>query len=241
MYGRGRCGSNEEYWQQFTQHDPKLLPTLAAACGEMADQLHSYGLDVEYTKYMILSAGPVPDRILIAGQAVAGMRFVTPTQVKGHSDDGKRPVPIMWTVQNRELVYGMKPELIDDEVSLTSGARRMQEAADLFRRHMETLLAALDHGGRSSAGTGDLATTMDQVNEALAQACRHLHTNLCETSTGIQTMAARMPITEDGNAALISGLGLDVHADGPGPADTRRREGGQGGGPYDVGDEAATA
>lgn len=135
----------------------------------------------------------------------------------------------------------MKPELVDDEVSLTSGARRMQEAADLFRWHMETLLAALDHGGRSPAGTGDLATTMDQVNEALAQACRHLHTNLCETSTSIQTMAARMPITEDGNTALISGLGLDAPADGPGPADTRRREGGQGGEPSDVGDEEATA
>lgn len=159
----------------------------------------------------------------------------------GEPTAGKWPLPYCGQFENRVFGVWMKPELTSDEVSLTSGARRMQEAADLFRRHMETLLAALDHGGRSPAGTGDLATSMDQVNEALAQACRHLHTNLCETSAGIQTMAARMPITEDGNVALIGGLGLDAPAAGQDPADTHRRQGGQGGGASDVGGEEATA
>src|SRR3954469_20998792 len=43
-----------KYWDQFTKADPQFLPNLTKACNEAAKQLESYGLDVEYTKYMIL-------------------------------------------------------------------------------------------------------------------------------------------------------------------------------------------
>src|SRR5206468_3970451 len=42
------------YWARFTRTDPRFLPTLTKACNEAADALRGYGLDVEYTKYMIL-------------------------------------------------------------------------------------------------------------------------------------------------------------------------------------------
>jgi hypothetical protein len=43
-----------KYWDQFTKAEPQFLPNLTKACNEAAKQLENYGLDVEYTKYMIL-------------------------------------------------------------------------------------------------------------------------------------------------------------------------------------------
>ncbi|GAB2853879.1 hypothetical protein GCM10027176_65710 [Actinoallomurus bryophytorum] len=43
-----------KYWDQFNKTDPQYLPKLTEACNEAAKQLHAYGLDAEYTKYMIL-------------------------------------------------------------------------------------------------------------------------------------------------------------------------------------------
>ncbi len=45
-----------DYWKQFTDAGPELLPTLGRALDDAAKMLHGYGLDVEYTKYMIIGS-----------------------------------------------------------------------------------------------------------------------------------------------------------------------------------------
>ena len=69
----------------------------------------------------------------------------------------------------------------------------MRESADLFGGHTASLLTAV---ARSPWGTGVIAMAMDQLNETLGQACRHLQTNLVATSDGIQTMADRQDAAE---------------------------------------------
>jgi hypothetical protein len=64
-----------EYWKKFTESDPKFLPNLTKLCDEAAERLKNYGLDVEYTKYMIIGS-----LILLAYQiwyfiAMAGPTF----------------------------------------------------------------------------------------------------------------------------------------------------------------------
>ncbi len=91
----------------------------------------------------------------------------------------------------------MGHELIADETSLTSAARRMRESADLLGRHADTLTAVVAGGGRSPWGSGLLATLMDQVNATLGEACSHLHAELGAVGAGIQDMADRQRLAED--------------------------------------------
>jgi hypothetical protein len=90
----------------------------------------------------------------------------------------------------------MGQELTADSASLTRGAGRMRESAELFGGHTDSLLRAVSGGARSPWGTGVIATAMDQINQMLGQACRHLQTNLAATSDGIQTMADRQDAAE---------------------------------------------
>ncbi|GAB2870804.1 hypothetical protein GCM10027176_85680 [Actinoallomurus bryophytorum] len=102
------------------------------------------------------------------------------------------------------------PELITDEASLYSAARRMRGSADLFGQHTGALLAAIDGGGRSPWGTGVIGAVVDQVNEMLGQACGHLHANLDQTGTAIQEMADRAADTERDITAAVHAVGQDL-------------------------------
>ncbi|MGW7481665.1 ParB/RepB/Spo0J family partition protein [Nonomuraea muscovyensis] len=93
------------------------------------------------------------------------------------------------------------------EASLTRAARDLREATELFGRHTETLLAVTAGGGRSPWGVGVVSMAMDQVNELLGTACRHLHANLHGSGAGFQTMAD-LHATARGSA-LATVLALD--------------------------------
>ncbi|WP_326824964.1 hypothetical protein OHA77_29235 [Streptosporangium sp. NBC_01639] len=80
-------------------------------------------------------------------------------------------------------------ELQVDRRALANAAWDLWEAADLLERHTDTLLASLAPSGRSPWGLGMIGMVMDQVNEMVGQACRHMHANIGQTGTGLQEMA----------------------------------------------------
>lgn len=73
--------------------------------------------------------------------------------------------------------------------TLANATRGLWEAADLLERHTDTLLASFAPSGRSPWGLGVIGMVMDQVNEMIGQACRHMHTNIGQTGAGLQEMA----------------------------------------------------
>ena len=80
-------------------------------------------------------------------------------------------------------------ELRVDGRALANTARGLHEAADLLDRHTDILLASFASGGRSPWGVGVIGMVMDQINEMLGQACRHMHANISQAGTGFQEMA----------------------------------------------------
>ncbi|MFG3440782.1 ParB N-terminal domain-containing protein [Nonomuraea sp. NPDC047897] len=95
------------------------------------------------------------------------------------------------------------------EASLLRAARDLRDAAELFRRHTEALLAVTGGGARSPWGIGVVSVAMDRVNELLGEACRHLNGNLGASSAGLRTMAGlHATARESAMAAVLASAGV---------------------------------
>ncbi|WP_371782421.1 hypothetical protein [Streptosporangium subroseum] len=96
-----------------------------------------------------------------------------------------------------------------DESSYITAARTLGESADLFGRHTDALLSAIAGGGRSPWGIGVIGLAMDEVNELLGQACRHIHHNLGTTGEALWTTANCYADARHTTTDAIQALGRD--------------------------------
>lgn len=107
--------------------------------------------------------------------------------------------------------WAMERGLRFDEASLTSAARGVREAAEVFGRRTDALLAAVAGDGRSPWGDGVLGAVMDQINEMAGRACRHLHTNLGQTAACYESMRDQYAAGEQASTAVIRGISQNMN------------------------------
>lgn len=93
-----------------------------------------------------------------------------------------------------------------DRTSMTGAARRMQESVDLFGRHTDALMNTIAGSGRSAWGIGVIGMAMDQINETVGEACRHLHDNLGKASASVRVMTDRTDTAEHATTATVQAL-----------------------------------
>ncbi|MFI6181407.1 hypothetical protein ACIA8R_38190 [Nonomuraea sp. NPDC051191] len=84
----------------------------------------------------------------------------------------------------------MTREFWADDTSLANAAHAMDESADLFGRHVDTLLGRLSGGGRSPWGIGVVGMAVDEINLLVGEACTRLHESMTSAGTGLRDMAA---------------------------------------------------
>ncbi|MEU0571619.1 hypothetical protein ABZ297_40355 [Nonomuraea sp. NPDC005983] len=97
---------------------------------------------------------------------------------------------VIWhDVGHRRTRWMVSQELRFDHASLDGAGRHLQDAAALFRRHTDNLLAAVHGTGGTAFGGSATGMAMDQLSDLLHQACGHLHGNLHLTGDGLRTMA----------------------------------------------------
>ncbi|WP_424532634.1 hypothetical protein ACOZ38_20240 [Sphaerisporangium viridialbum] len=104
----------------------------------------------------------------------------------------------------------MEQELRADEGSYITAARVLEDSAELFGGHTDALLTAISGGGRSPWGAGLIGMAMDEVNELLAQACRHVHHNLGTTGEALQAMADRYSGARHATTAAVQAVHQDL-------------------------------
>ncbi|MEU0565493.1 hypothetical protein ABZ297_08895 [Nonomuraea sp. NPDC005983] len=93
-----------------------------------------------------------------------------------------------------------------DRTSMTGAARRVQESVDLFGQYTDALMNTIAGSGRSAWGIGVIGMAMDQINETVGGACRHLHDNLDKAGTSLRVMTDRTDAAEQASTATIQAL-----------------------------------
>lgn len=100
----------------------------------------------------------------------------------------------------------MGEELRSDHASLIRAGRDLVDAAALFRRHTDDLLAVVRGTGGTAWGGGVTGVLMDGLAELLHQTCGRLHGNVHLTGLALQEMGHAVAMTEhDVSAAIEAG------------------------------------
>ncbi|MEV6868398.1 hypothetical protein AB0M44_46395 [Streptosporangium subroseum] len=104
----------------------------------------------------------------------------------------------------------MEQTLSADEGSRITASRILGESADLVGQCTDALLSAIAGGGRSPWGIGVIGLAMDEVNELLGQACRHVHHNLGTTGEALRAMADHYADARQTTTGAIQALGREL-------------------------------